>query len=229
MKIIMQWLLKTVLVVVLISGMTLLTTGLVVNAYVQSILTTFNIKLEGQTPGLGSIMQGMFGFGKQKDKDMTTDPKDTASNEKSTGTVQGSSSSDRSSGTGSSSTTDQGKSDTSGEKVEKEKVPENAVPVMGQGVSESESVDSQGTGTAQDEQVLISPEDMSKKKQELTAQEKKTIFTMLITKLPQQEIQAISSEMEGGLTEEELKNIESTIAQYLNAEEYESLKKLLEK
>jgi hypothetical protein len=70
-----QWLIKIVLTVVLISGLTILTTGAIVNSYVQSLLASFNITLEGQSFGLGSMMKGIFGQGGE---DKASDSKEPA-------------------------------------------------------------------------------------------------------------------------------------------------------
>ncbi|MNE57837.1 hypothetical protein D3C80_1528260 [compost metagenome] len=48
-----------------------------------------------------------------------------------------------------------------------------------------------------------------------------------MTKLPQEEMQAISTAMEDGLTEAEVKEIQEVIAKYVNQDEYELLMKML--
>lgn len=102
--------------------------------------------------------------------------------------------------------------------------PDDALPVMGQGLSES----AMGGQSAADQQVVISPDEMIQKKDELTATEKEQIFNILMKKLPQSEMQKISAAMEDGLTEQELSTIEDTISKYLTKEEYAALSKLLE-
>ncbi len=48
------WLLKKGMTVVLVSALTLAVTGVVVNAYVQSLLRQFNIQLDHQRYGDGA-------------------------------------------------------------------------------------------------------------------------------------------------------------------------------
>lgn len=241
-----RWLVKTVLTVILISGLTVLTTGAIVNSYVQSLLASFNITLEGQSLSLGSMMKGMLGFksgnsadkadetGGQEDAPKTADKKDTSGSSESdgsTGSLTGDSiGSSGSSGSGSANTeTDESgaseKAGTGGTKPGNGEAPIDALPVMGQGLLGESAAGSQ---SAQDQQVVISPDDVAKKKQELTNSEKEQIFTILMTKLPQPEMQKISTAMEDGLTEQELQAIEDSIAEYLNTEEFNVLKQMLE-
>lgn len=94
------WLLKKGMTVVLVSALTLAVTGVVVNAYVQSLLRQFNIQLDQQPIwGLGWL-KGSAG----------TDP-----------------------------STDTGKNKTTGSGSGSVTPPDDALPVMGQGLEESGS------------------------------------------------------------------------------------------
>ncbi|MWV46202.1 hypothetical protein GRF59_21580 [Paenibacillus sp. HJL G12] len=237
-----RWLIKVVLTVALISGLTVMTTGVIVNSYVQSLLSSFNITLEGQSLSLGSMMKGMLGFKSGGSADKTSETKDNAQTPEKKDTADLSGSNDKSSLTGGSVGTSDSDISSSGENkpadgstdgsrgtdansAESGEAPDNAVPVMGQGLIGQSAAESQ---SAQDQQVLISPDDVAKKKQELTTSEKEQIFSILMTKLPQAEMQKISSAMEDGLTEDELKTIEDSISKYLSTEEYNVLKGMLE-
>ncbi|MCJ8013024.1 hypothetical protein MUG84_14900 [Paenibacillus sp. KQZ6P-2] len=239
------WLIKTVLTVVLISGLTILTTGAIVNSYVQSLLASFNITLEGQSLSLGGMMKGMLGFGGGSGADKTPEAKTSQDVAKTSGkqdTASKSESGDTGSLTeGSMGTADGGSSDSVDTKSEDSSTNgttgkegnstnggetlDNSIPVMGQGLMGESAAGSQ---SVQDQQVMISPEDVAKKKQELTSSEKEQIFNILMTKLPQSEMQKISSAMEDGLTEQELQTIEDTISKYLSTEVYNVLKQMLE-
>ncbi|MGG4043665.1 hypothetical protein [Paenibacillus favisporus] len=240
-----QWLLKTVLTVVLISGLTVLTTGAVVNMYVQSLLASFNIQLEGQPTGIGGMMKGMLGLNNTKEKEPDKEAASTAhaaddskstvgsTNTAETGTVS-TEGAGETAGTGSQTGTNTGEAGSGGSTAGMETggnadgegtdAPDDALPVMGQGLSES----AMGGQSAADQQVVISPDEMIQKKDELTATEKEQIFNILMKKLPQSEMQKISAAMEDGLTEQELSTIEDTISKYLTKEEYAALSKLLE-
>lgn len=242
-----RWLVKTVLTVLLISGLTIMTTGLIVSSYVQSLLSSFNITLEGQSFGFGSMMKGLFGWSggggedkktdqeeaaktpEQPDGKSSTDDNDAAAGETggsdsgSGDSASGSQSGADSSGSGE-SPTESGVSGSTGEgAAEQEKAPDNAFPVMGQDLPGDA-----GTGSASTQAEEQSGTDSLQKKRELTGSEKEQIFNMLITKLPPAELQKISGAMEDGLTEDESKAIEASISRYLNAEEYNALKPMLE-
>ncbi|MBB3130524.1 hypothetical protein FHS19_005243 [Paenibacillus rhizosphaerae] len=241
-----QWLLKTVLTVVLISGLTVLTTGAVVNMYVQSLLASFNIQLEGQPMGIGGMMKGMLGLNTAKEKEPDKESASTAeapdgsktSGERATAAENGTGSTEgagETAGAGSLTGTNGSEAGTengstagteTGGTAESEgaDAPDDALPVMGQGLSES----AMGGQSAADQQVVISPDEMIQKKDELTATEKEQIFNILMKKLPQSEMQKISAAMEDGLTEQELSTIEDTISKYLTKAEYAALSKLLE-
>lgn len=63
------WLAKLVITVVTVSMLTVMTTGYVVNTYIQSLLGSYNLPIAGKAPTLGGMMKGMFGFGgDDKDK-----------------------------------------------------------------------------------------------------------------------------------------------------------------
>jgi hypothetical protein len=68
---------------------------------------------------------------------------------------------------------------------------------------------------------------MSEMKDSIPEEDKVGIFNILMTKLPQEEMQAISTAMEDGLTEAEVKEIQEVIAKYVNQDEYELLMKML--
>ncbi|MDR9853706.1 hypothetical protein RJP21_08840 [Paenibacillus sp. VCA1] len=213
-----RWLLKTVLTVLLISGLTIMTTGLIVNSYVQSLLSSFNITLEGQSFGFGSMVKGLFGFKSGNSEDKEAEQEKAAKTPEETDSKASSDASDSSSGSGSGT-------DSSGSgAAENREAPDHAFPVMGGGVSGDS-----GTGSASTPaEGQAGSTDAAQTKRELTGSEKEQIFNMLITKLPPAELQKISSAMEDGLSEDELKTIEASITRYLSAEEYDSLKRMLE-
>lgn len=113
------WFVKILLTVLLVSSLTLLTTGLIVQSYAKSLLASFNIQWEGQPMGLTAMFQSALG---------------------------GKTSEGNKSGNG---TTDQPTG------ADEEKVPEDAVSVMGNGTESGQSgVDagnnaSQGSGSGE--------------------------------------------------------------------------------
>ncbi|OAB42035.1 hypothetical protein [Paenibacillus glacialis] len=222
----MSWLGKMVLIVVMVSTLTVFTTGLVVNAYIKSMLASFNIQLEGQPFAWGSVLQGLMGK-----KDAVTEVEDKDSKEQVTkednDKVAGSSSITKESDTtNKSESTGNGENPSESDKRESsvdEEAPVDALPVMGESQTEVAGV---GVGQ-EDQQVIVSPDDLVRKKDDLPVGEKEEIFNILMTKLPQEKVQEITVAMENGLTEQELKQVEEIISKYLSEDEYAKLMKLL--
>jgi hypothetical protein len=71
--------------------------------------------------------------------------------------------------------------------------------------------------------VVVSSEEFTKKKEQLSNDDKNKIFKLLMTRIPQAEIQNISRMMEDGITASELKDIEQLLQSYLKKEEYSQL------
>ncbi|WP_433707681.1 hypothetical protein [Paenibacillus illinoisensis] len=248
----LQWFAKIVLTVMLVSSLTLLTTGLIVQSYVKSLLASFNIEWEGQPLGLTSMFQGALG-GKASEENKpgagTTDQPTGAEEEQvpedaisvmGNGTHQSETSADNGSGnTGSGSdksdqtaSAEGGESsngDTGSKGTDPNKAPESAAgsgngTAAGNGTAGT-SGHSAGSGN---DDIVVSPDDITGTKDKLPLEEKEKIFSLLMAKLPQNEMQQISSAMEDGLTEQELRDIEQVISKYLTSEEYDNLMEVLQ-
>lgn len=200
------------LIVVLASTLSILTTGVVVNAYVQSVLASFDIKVNSPAPGLGGMIRSIIGMDNQSDSK-------TANKEATTGgTVNKDVNKDK-------DNYEDSRVNGTDKPVE-EKTPTDALPVMGQVSSESSAGEGQ-SGSVGDQQLVMTPEAISELKDNLPSEEKVNIFNILMSKLPQDEMQKISTAMEDGLTENEVKELQEVIAKYVDPEEYESIMKML--
>jgi hypothetical protein len=83
------------------------------------------------------------------------------------------------------------------------------------------------SNTDKQKQLVISAEEFTKKKNQITDKDKVTIFTLLATRLPQTEFQQISTYVEDGVTEQEWVDIQKIVEQYLKPEEYKELQDIL--
>lgn len=101
------------------------------------------------------------------------------------------------------------------------KPPEDAVAVW--------SRQSTGQGSAADEErrVVVSAEEFTKKKNELSEADKAKVFSVLASRVPAEEIQKISLLLEDGITGAELKELEQLLQKRLKPEEYSELQKLI--
>ena len=195
------------LIVVLASGLSILTTAYVVNTYIQSVLASLDIKLDGPGPGIGGFVKSLTGMGNTEKSTNTADSVNETDSGKAVDGDKGSSGDIP--------------SNNNGETVD-ETVPEDALPVMGQAAAGGEQSDS-----ALDQELVMTPDAMNDLKANLPADEKSNIFNILMTKLPQEEMQKISAAMEGGLTETEVLELQGIIAEYVDEDEYTTLMKML--
>ncbi|MGG3280405.1 hypothetical protein ABEQ74_08415 [Paenibacillus solani] len=219
----MKWLLKVSLTTLLVSTLTIVTTGFVVNAYIQSVLSSFNIQLETESMGVGGMMKAMLGIGSGSKQDSVNAAKESGQTEN-----KGSTAKDSISGAGKDANAGQTEDDepstkpseTTVESPENE-TPDNSLPVMSMNTTES------GNSSLEDQEIVMTPGDIVDRKGSLSTEDKEEIFTILMNKLPQSEMQKISEAMEDGLTAAELEEIEQGISKYLNPEEFDKLISML--
>lgn len=81
----------------------------------------------------------------------------------------------------------------------------------------------------QKKKVVVTTEQFQKTKDKLSNDDKMKIFSLLVTKLPQGELQNISRLVEDGITAEELAQVEGIVEEHLTSSEYKQLLTILEK
>jgi hypothetical protein len=96
-------------------------------------------------------------------------------------------------------------------------VPEHALPVMGQ------AGQAEGPAAASEEELYISMDDLNEKKDSISQEDRLEIFTILITKLPADEVQSISTLLEDGFTADEMKTASVILKQHLTEDEFQNL------
>lgn len=98
--------------------------------------------------------------------------------------------------------------------------PEDALPVWNDASASTSRQDSM------QKKLVMSADDLAKKKDQLSAEDKQRILSIL-AKLPADEMQKISLWMEEGITEDELKQMEELVQKRLKPEEMAQLTALL--
>jgi hypothetical protein len=93
--------------------------------------------------------------------------------------------------------------------------------------NDSVSVFKQTDQQGKQKDMLMSAEQFTAKKNLLSESDKMKIFTLLATRLPQEEFQHISTYVEGGVTQAEWTDIQLIVEKYLKPEEYKQLQELL--
>ncbi|WP_440114943.1 hypothetical protein [Paenibacillus sp. QZ-Y1] len=252
---IVSWFTKILLTVLLVSSLTLLTTGLIVQSYVKSLLASFNIQWEGQSMGLTAMFQGALGGKVNEEKNKPgsgkTDQPTGAEQEQVpedaiSVMVNGAKSGESGNHAGNSSGQDNGSGEDAGTGSGTDASTESnsggdsgtgtgSTPGNGSGEAGKGTGSGNGTGansgdatSSGNDDIVVSPDDITGKKDKLPLEEKEKIFSLLMNKLPQKEMQQISGAMEGGLTEQELRDIEQVISKYLTSEEYDNLMEVLQ-
>jgi hypothetical protein len=76
---------------------------------------------------------------------------------------------------------------------------------------------------------LLTPEKLVAIKQHMSSDDKLKIYSLITTKIPQGEIQKISSLIENGLTKDKLIEIQKILNQNLNEQEYSELMSIFSK
>ncbi|MDK8181253.1 spore coat protein [Paenibacillus sp. UMB4589-SE434] len=249
----MRWFLRIfqmtaiiVIVGIISSLLTIGTTALVVDRYIQSAISQYNIPIQRQSMTVMTMWASLWGGEHHKEAaSSSTGPNNTTSsstneqakdiskaddanesrtNDANTNTQQGHSD------LGASSQGDKlGQSNrTSGEDGQKSTTPQEkdgALPVWGS-VS-TEEANGQSSQLGNQEEVVMSPEALTQNKDQLSAEAKNKVFTTLMKKLPQEGWQRISTLMEGGLTSSEMTEVEQILAKHLDDEQYKEMRQLL--
>jgi len=269
---ILGWAAKTAAAGLIVSFLSIWTTGYIVNSYLESLLKQYNIPIEVTPFALTGV------WGKLWGADPAAGGKG-ASEAAESGTGGGNSGPDETAGTGGGRANGSGEApgtrdgggagSGSGLGDEEEKGgSDNARGAAGGGsaglsgdastggsagasggtsedTSGSTSGNASGTGregTAQGagdpdgaqpvfggEEAIVSEGDMLDAKSQLSDGEKDELFELLVSKLPDEQLQRISTVMEDGLTEAELIEVQQLVAAYLEREEYDRLMNILKK
>jgi len=106
------------------------------------------------------------------------------------------------------------------------------LPVFNQGQAiEGEPEVTQQPEVSEDlrDALVMTAQEFNEKRKKLTNQDKTEIFSIVMTKLPQEELQKMSLLLEDGITEEELGNLEDVMNAYLEQEEVAKLITILNK
>jgi hypothetical protein len=106
----------------------------------------------------------------------------------------------------------------------------DAVPSSAEQPSSSASTTTPSSSSNELKDALVmSAQEFNEKRKKLTNKDKSEIFSILITKLPQKELQKMSLLLEDGITEEELNDLEGVMDAYLGQKEVAKLLAILNK
>lgn len=213
------WLGKMIVVICLVCGVSIFTTWQVVNLYVKKLLEPFQLEQQGLQPDFPEFLAHWYsallpetakdrGHDAQPIKPGPTSEESQLNHE----TAQEAGQEEDMSNEG---------SRTPAESVGEEHGEEEAVPVWS---NQGGRLNQAGSG-----QVMITEEQFNETRDKISNADKMKILNLVFQKIPQKEMQDISTMMEDGLTAEELAQIEKVIEKYLNEEEMEELLAIMQK
>jgi hypothetical protein len=112
-----------------------------------------------------------------------------------------------------------------------ERVPEDAVAVSGRLSQSQDQSGSSGASSARSAQdsLVMSTDDFAKKKAAMSSDDKMKLFSLLMNKLPPDQLQAMSAMVEDGITSDELKQLDTTLKKYLSKDEYQQILDIIQK
>lgn len=100
-------------------------------------------------------------------------------------------------------------------------------------IEKEEPIESKPSGDALEvwqplsDEVILSMEDFNQVKDQLSDEEKMTIFSIVMENIPFVEMQRLTEMIEEGITAEEMAEIEAIMGQFLNEGDYDELMKMI--
>lgn len=208
-------LVKLVVAVILISTITLWTTGMIVTHYLDSLLKQYNIPFDTKPAVVSGFWGKMWGASPPVQEESEQKPEDATP-------VFGQVQDDIGVGednTESLQTEVDGNQNGTSDVDEVDTHDDLDTLINGN----SGGLDVDGVGTA------MTSEDIASVKDNMKVEDKEQLFAMLVGKLPEETWKQLSEIVEDGVTEEELTMIQQLMAMHLNKEEYEEMMEILKK
>ncbi len=188
------WFSKLLVSAILISAISVITTGYIVNFYITQLLKPYNLQISEKPFEISDLLVNIWGkpniLGQEGSN--PRNGQESAANNDSAG-------------------------DTSVGK-------EDSVAAWAQAGSNART----DSARSQEQALVMSEEQFQTKKEQLSSEDKTIIFSAL-SRLPQEEMQTISTLVEDGITSEELAKVEKIVEQHLKPEEYKQLLVILQK
>lgn len=194
------WLIKTIASIALISTITVFTTWKMVQIYADRILREIDIPVEQVSVQFQDLLAQLGNKPNKVNKEQSLTDSAELEREQGAGDAE--------------------EDSNAAIRTSEDLDSEPAVPVFGGNVS---------GGMDMEEQIIISAEEFNQKKDAISSEDKMRIFTLLFTKVPQDDIQHLSLLLEDGLTEEEMAGVQEVLKAYLEPAEIEELNQIIEK
>lgn len=210
------WIVKLVAAGLILSFLSIWTTGYIVTSYVESVLKQFQLPIEVPPMAMSGVWGKLWG----SDPLLATELESTGMGQEG-GDEAEPEAAEVFGEIEEPPLVDIGVGEGAHAGVEGETQAGTEVQEGAAGVTDTEDLD--GTETA------LTTDDIKSTKEEMSEEDKATLFQLLMTKLPQESWQQISEFVENGLTEQELSSIQQMMAQHLDQSEYDRMMEILKK
>ncbi|WP_168123302.1 hypothetical protein [Paenibacillus sp. HB172176] len=246
----LTWLAKLIAAGLIISFLSIWTTGYIVTSYVESILKQFELPVEVPPIAMSGVWGKLWGSepllvdeggATASETAGLDDAGETDQDEAESEGLSVDSGSDNSSHPSDSSQEDSSVSEDEGMPNATEvfgNVDDGPITDMGAsgGSAAGSGQDLDGTGSDEGSvdgaigtEVAITEEGVTDAKEKMSDEDKSKLLELLMTELPQETWQQISSYMEDGLTDDELLDVQQLMAQYLDEGQYNEMMGILKK
>ncbi|MCR2805369.1 hypothetical protein [Paenibacillus soyae] len=230
------WIGKLVAAGLIISFLSIWTTGYIVTSYVEALLKQFQLPIEVPPMAMSGVWGNLWGSDPllvsdvEEKEELASETGDDslaeepASEEAFGGISEEAPITDIGGGGGSEAA---GEGEPEGDRV----VEEGTAGGTAEGTDGAlGGVDDHGSAEGIDgTETAVTTDEIEAAKDEISEEDKAKLFEMLMTKLPQEALQQISTYVENGLTEQELTNVQQIMAQHLDESEYEQMMEILKK
>lgn len=231
------WIGKLVAAGLIISFLSIWTTGYIVTSYVEALLKQFELPIEVPPMAMSGVWGNLWGSDpllvsdvEGKEEELTAEggddqtPEEPEAEEAFGGISEEAPITDIGGGGGSEAA---GEGEPEGEGLVEEGTTGDTGANADAGAS---GQDDHGTAEGIDgTETAVTTDEIEAAKDEMSEEDKSTLFEMLMTKLPQESLQQISAYVEDGLTEQELTSVQQIMAQHLDASEYAEMMEILKK
>lgn len=212
------WLAKTIAAGLILSFLSVWTTGYIVTSYVDTILKQYNLPLEVPPMAMAGVWGKLWGSNPPMTEE---DPGVNGGTTSQTGSL--------SEETAGQASDEPDSVDAFGEIDNPPLTDIGGGSGSEAGGSPAEPDSDSGGGEIDGTETAVTTDEMTEVKEQMTDHDKEALFGLLMSKLPQESWQAISEYVEEGLTEQELTDIQQIMAQYLDKAEYEQMMDILKK
>lgn len=207
------WIGRIIATVIIASLLSIWTTSFIVTSYVQKMLEQYEIPLEVESVAISDVWRSLWSTKKEPDRELASGDASIDS----TGQLHDAANRDNTSTDAHAEEHDEDQhmqESTTDPLHEEEAWDQPAQEVLAPVEGNSEPT--------------ISPEDIETSKDQLALEDKERAFGLLMSKLPTDAWQMISTYMEDGLTDAELLEVQQVMALHLSKDEYEELLTILD-